>query len=115
VALELYSCLSEASSSFCLGRMPNDLRFLASGLVTERIVALSSNSSLETKLGITEGSRDGAGLFHTTSTTESNLAAFSRSASLLARAFSAHIGVGMGSSISLIYTSFLFFPLLCTS
>lgn len=54
------------------------------------------------------GSRDGAESFHKTSTA----AVFSRSAKLLVLAFSAHIGVGMGTSISLIYTSFLFFPLL---
>ncbi len=110
----LYFSPSGISSSFSLvslGRI-KDLRFLASGLVTDRIVALPSSSSTDAMRGIAGGSRDGAGSFHTTWAT---LAAFARSASLFARAFSSQMGVGMGSSIPLIYTSFLFFPFPGTS
>jgi len=111
---ELYFFPSGISSSFSLislGRI-KDLRLLASGLVTDRIVALPSSSSLEAMRGIGGGSRNGAGSSHTTWTT---LDAFARSASVFALAFSSHMGVRMGSSIPLLYASFFFFPFPGTS
>lgn len=70
--------------SFSLLRNANtDWRFerlesrIASALVTERIDALPSSSSLGTMRGIGRGSRYGAESFHKTSTAESSLVEFS--------------------------------------
>ena len=84
-----------------------------SGLATERIDTLPSSSSLGTMRGIGRGSRYGAESFHKTSTAESSSVEFSVSVeeSIPALRFSAHMGVGMGTSTPVIYTPF---PL-CTS
>lgn len=71
----LYLDSNETSSSFSFFQCNEDRRFLEEVVVTERMALLSSSSSLVTMRGIEGGSRDGAGLFHTTSTNDWTFAA----------------------------------------
>jgi hypothetical protein len=72
-------------------------------------VALSFSLSLVTMRGIGRGSWYGAESSNKTSTAESSFV--ESSVPVIIRAFSAHIGVGMGTSIPLRYTPFPFCPL----